>query len=161
MRNNEHSINSEKILSTAIGLAVFGTVLIANLAVFSRLVKVSLPATEELLRYIFVWIIMLCTAFVYNDNGLISITMFEELIAKRGQKLAVRMLRTFVNACVLFFAGFCVFYSARIALFQFSSGKLTPVMEIPMVIVTLGMTVGSILWVIIAAIKAVKLFKAE
>lgn len=157
MRKFWQKIKSESLISTITGLAVLGTVLLANLAVFSRFANISLPATEELLRYVFVWIIMFCTALLYKEDGLISITILEEYIDKKGHTQVARIVRIFNIISVIIFAGFCVFYSGKIAWFQISSNKVSPVMEIPVFLVTLGMTIGSLLWLVIATKKAYRL----
>nr|WP_319472793.1 TRAP transporter small permease [uncultured Sphaerochaeta sp.] len=161
MNRLKQFLKSGKIISTITGLAVFGTVILANLAVFSRHAKVSLPAAEELLRYVFVWIIMICTAIGYDDSGLISITMLEESLEKRGRVLPARVIKVINTLFVLFFAGFCVFYSAKITLLQMSTNKLSPVMEIPMYLVSLGMTVGALLWLAVAIKKLYALIRAK
>lgn len=150
-----------EILRMAIGLAVLGTVILANASVVSRHLKVSLPAAEELLRYVFVWIIMICTAIEFKNNKLISITLLEELLEKKGYVGGTKWLRIINTLFGVFFAGFCAFYSAKITMLNSASNKLSPVMEIPMALVSLGMAVGSVLWFIVALMRLVNLIKAK
>ncbi len=159
MQKFKEMVQTNGLVSTITGFGVLFTILLANLSVFSRFANISLPAAEELLRYVFVWIIMFCTALLYADNGLISITMLEEKVEQKGHLKAAEILRIFNTVFVLFFAGICVFYSAKIAWFQFNSSKQTPVMEIPMFLVTIGMTLGSILWVFISVTRVIGLVK--
>lgn len=161
MNKLKQFIKSGEIISTITGLAVFGTIILANLAVFSRHANISLPAAEELLRYVFVWIIMICTAIGYDDNGLISITMLEESLERRGRTRLAKWIRIIITWFVLFFAGFCIYYSAKITWLQMVSHKLSPVMEIPMSIVSLGMTLGSVLWFVLATRRLIHLFTSK
>ena len=161
MNRLKQFLKSGEIISTITGLAVFGTIILANLAVFSRHANISLPAAEELLRYIFVWVIMICTAIGYDDNGLISITMFEESLERKGRTVVAKVIRLINTLFVLFFSAFCIFYSAKIALLQIISNKLSPVMEIPMFLVSLGMMLGSVLWFVVAIKKTIGILKSK
>jgi len=161
MNRLKQYIKSGEIISTITGLAVFGTIILANLAVFSRHANISLPAAEELLRYVFVWIIMICTAIGYDDNGLISITMLEESLERKGRTSLAKWIRIINTWFVVFFSGFCIYYSGKITLLQISSNKLSPVMEIPMSLVSFGMTLGSLLWFVLATRRLIHLFTSK
>ena len=161
MNRLKQFLKSGEVISTITGIAVFGTIILANLAVFSRHFKISMPAAEELLRYVFVWIIMICTAISYDDNNLISITMLEEILDRKGRNVSAKIIRLINTLFVLFFSGFCVYYSGRITVLQMSTNKLSPVMEIPMYLVSLGMIVGSVLWFAVAIKKLIGLIRSK
>lgn len=152
--NKLKKFNGE-VISLVTGVAALGTVILANLSVLSRHINISMPAAEELLRYVFVWVIMICTAIAYDEDGLIGITMLEELLEKKKLVFPLSVVR-FINVLfVLFFSGFCCFYSVKITFLQIASNKLSPVMEIPMAWVSLGMAIGSLLWFSVATKKII------
>ena len=75
---------SEELLTYVIGGAALLTIFVANSGVLSRFLKFSLPVTDELLRYMFVWIIVICAAFLFKEDGFISITLIEEIFKTKS-----------------------------------------------------------------------------
>lgn len=152
---------SEVVLTYIVGGAALLTILVANLGVVSRFMKFSLPVTDELLRYMFVWIIVICAAFLFKEDGFINITLIEEIFKNKKQIIPYKVLKVCSCLLTLFFAAICLYYSIVICVNDWQSQKISPVIELPMVYVTLGMTIGCLLWVIFAVIKLVKLIRAN
>lgn len=151
----------EAVLTYIVGGAALLTIFVANSGVLSRFLKFPLPATDELLRYIFVWIIAICAAFLFKEDGFINITLLEEILKNKKQLIPYKVLKVCSCLLTLLFAAICLYYSTVICVNEWQSQKISPVMELPMVYVTLGMTIGCLLWVIFAVIKLVKLIRAK
>lgn len=126
--------------------AIFGgaaliTVLLANTGVLARYVlQLSLPSVEEILRYIFIWLIFICSALSYKDGTLISITMLEDHLKSRP-KLR-RALQIIQNLAVLIFALVSLWTGWEMMMTQFEFEELSVVLEINMGWITLGVVIG-------------------
>lgn len=125
------------------GAAVF-TVLLANLGVVTRYVfQYSMPSVEELLRFVFVWLIFICSALSYREGGLIAITMLADSLERRpGLR---RALFLFQHAAVFAFSLVMVSTCWEMFITQYEFEELSVVMEINMGWMTLGALLGFVL----------------
>lgn len=75
-----------KILNGFCLLAMLGLTVIVALQVISRLLKISLPWTEELARFLLVWLTFLgCTLAIYRKSHL-SVNFVVDMMPKKLQK---------------------------------------------------------------------------
>ena len=127
--------------SAVFGGAALISVLLACLGVVSRYVlKVSLPWVEELLRYLFIWLIFICSALSFREGTLISITMLHDGLKK--YPLARRILEAVINLVILAFALASLYTGWEMMSTQFEFEELSTVLEINMGWVTLGALIG-------------------
>ena len=132
------------VASVIFGGAAIFTVLLANIGVLARYVfQYSIPSIEELLRFVFVWLIFICSALSYREGGLIGITMIaDSLKGKPGLRRALFLfqhLGVFVFSLAMVYTCWEMFYS------QYEFEELSVVMEINMGWMTLGALIGFIL----------------
>lgn len=126
-----------------IGISILFTILIANLAVVYRyILGSSLPWSEELLRFLFVWIVFIGAALAYKKDELVELTLVTDL-AKGKLALFLELFRHFLSC---FFIVIVSYQSFMIMIGEMNTGKISAAMEIQVWIVTAGLVVGSVLW---------------
>ena len=93
-------------LASMLGLAV-----IVALQVISRLVKVSLPWTEELARFLIVWLTFLgCTLAIYR-KGHLAVNFLVEMMPRKLQ----RAVNLFTRLVMLVFFTLLIVYGVRLS----------------------------------------------
>lgn len=144
--NDKADAGGEKVGVAAIlfgGAALF-SVLVANAGVASRyLLLISLPSVEEILRYLFTWLIFICAALSYREGSLISITMLAD--ALKGRPILKRILAAAQDLAMLVFSLYSIQTSWEMMATQFEFGEMAVVLAVNMGWVTLGVLIGYIL----------------
>lgn len=149
----------ENVFIKFIGFAAVVCLFVVNLAVLARLMKISISWSDEIIKIIFIYIVYIGTALAYRTDGLIGITMLEEYLYKKSNKKPYKYIKLFQHVVIIGFAIFCAFQSYLMAIRQFSYGELTPALEIPAAIATLGFVIGSIIWIYYGIEKIAYYFK--
>lgn len=149
----------ENIFIKFIGLAAIICLFIVNLAVLARLMKISISWSDEIIKIIFIYIVYIGTALAYKTDGLIGITMLEEYLYKKSNHKIYKLLKLFQHIIIIGFAIFCAYQSYLMTIRQFSYGELTPALEIPAAISTLGFVIGSIIWIYYGIEKIIQYLK--
>lgn len=125
-----------------IGAMVVAALLIANYGVFARFVlEISVAWTDEILRAIFIWLIFICSALAFNTDTLISLDLVEERL--KGKLFARRCLEIVQAIFAAVFSVFCTYNGFFIVLKQFRNAETTPVVDIPLYLISLGFLVGA------------------
>lgn len=125
------------------GAALF-SILVANAGVVARYVlKVSLPSVEEILRYLFVWLIFVGSALAFKEGTLISITMLGDSLKKHP--VLVRALSALQNLAILVFSLVSLATGWDMMMTQFEYEEVSVVLEINMGWITLGAWIGYLL----------------
>ncbi|MBU8598697.1 hypothetical protein CHH78_20860 [Shouchella clausii] len=88
--------------------------------------EISVTSSEELARFLMIWVIMLAATVVIRNKKHLAVTYFVELLSPRKQKV----LRFFVFACVLIFSTILVFYGFELA--KHSMKQIAPASSIPL-----------------------------
>ena len=134
-------------ISNALGLTVLATLLITNLGVLMRYVfEISMPWNEEVVRFLFVWMVFIGFAQSYRSGGLTGILFLEEALYSRGLiggYNGVRRLQGLINVGFGFFGALA---GLEIMQIQMETEEITTVVEIPLYLITLGFTLGFILF---------------
>jgi TRAP-type C4-dicarboxylate transport system permease small subunit len=111
--------------------------LVVGAQIFARYVlNHSLFWSEELARYLFVYLFFFCSAIVQRRNGHIQVGFFVERLP-RGLQQAVALL---VDLLLLGFVGIVLMQSARLALMVWTVP--TAALLIPWTLVYLGIVLG-------------------
>lgn len=148
MKKNLYTIigdTFENIFIKFIGIMAIVCLFIVNMCVVARLMKISISWGDEVIKIIFIYVIYIGAALAYKSDGLIGITMLEESFSKN--KKLYKFLKIVQHFIIVSFAIFCLCQSYLMTFRQFSYGELTPALEIPAAISTLGFVIGSIIWV--------------
>ncbi len=133
------------VYSALFGSAALVAVALANIGVVSRYVlALSLPWVEEALRYLFIWLIFVCSALSFKEGTLISITMLHDALKRFST--ARRILELVVNLAILGFSLVSVWTGWEMLMTQFEFEEVSTVLEINMGWVTLGAFLGYILF---------------
>ena len=92
-------------------ISMLGLAVIVALQVLSRLVKISLPWTEELARFLIVWLTFLgCTLAIYR-KGHLAVNFLVEMMPRKLQR-AVNLLTRLV---MLVFFTLLIVYGVRLS----------------------------------------------
>lgn len=137
-----------------LGFIVFVWVMIVNVGIITRYVlKVSIPWSEELTVLLFNWVIFIGAAMASMNRGHITITILED--ALRGK--AKTILLVIQNLLFIVFVGVASFQSWKIVLLQARTEQFTAILNIPVYITTLALSLGSLIWLAILCIDTVQL----
>ena len=146
--------NIEKMLCV-IALALMSAVIVAQ--VFCRYVlNSSLSWSEELARYLFIWMIYIGISYgVKLDKHICvdAVYTFMPKSIKRGYAIVAYLL-------FLAFAVFIVYYGIMVVGMQISSGQVSPAMGVPMQYVYAAPVVGFVLTAIRLVQKVIEAIRA-
>ena len=124
-----------------VGLAVMTVVLFAQ--VTARYVFGSgISWSEELARYIMIWVVYIGAAVVYKDNSHISVTVLEEIFNPQAR----RILAVIQKLVSIGFMGLVGWWS--IGMMEFAALQTSPNMLIPMNYIYLVFPISSVLTVL-------------
>ena len=124
-------------------LCIAGFVVISFLQVIFRFVlNDSLYWSEEISRYLFVWMVFLGSGVALLHRRHITIDLIPNLIPKKGRKI----YNLCIDALVIAFAGFIVFYGYRFAVRGMRQGS--PAVQIPLGYIYYGIVVGGVIMII-------------
>ena len=152
----------DTLISNALGLTVLATLLITNLGVLMRYVfEISMPWNEEVVRFLFVWMVFIGFAQAYRTGGLAGILFLEEALYNRGLiggYNGVRRLQGLINVGFGFFGMLAGFEIMQI---QMETEEITTVVEIPLYLITLGFTMGFTLFTAYALGSFVRMLRSK
>jgi len=121
-----------------VGLAVMTVVLFAQITA-RYIFGTGLSWSEELARYLMVWVVYIGAAVVYRDNSHISVTVLEEIFGP----LARRVLGIIQKLISAVFMGLVGWWS--LAMLEFAALQTSPNMLIPMNYVYMVFPISSVL----------------
>jgi len=139
-----------------LGFIVLVWVLLVNLGILTRYVfKVAIPWNEELTVLLFNWVIFFGAALASLNDGHITITLLLDSLKGRA-KTAVSIGQ---NTLFMVFILIVCVQSWKIVLLQARTEQFTAILNIPVYVTTLAMSLGSALWLSFLCIKTYQLFK--
>lgn len=136
-----------KTIDTVIGrtLVVIMAVMVINVLwqVFSRyLVGTPSSFTDELARYLMIWVGVLGAAYVSGRNMHVAI----DVIPSRSTEKTRRKLGSIVNTLIILFAFFAlVVGGSRLVYISYTLGQKSPALQIPLALVYLVIPISGIL----------------
>jgi TRAP-type C4-dicarboxylate transport system permease small subunit len=137
------------VLTAAMFLMVF-------LQVFFRyVINVPFSFSEELARYLMVWIVCIAAAGAYGKGMHIGVNLFTGLLPAAGQKWVARLVHLAVGGLM----GVIIFEGGRLS--YLLAGQLSPAMEIKMTWPYLALPVGAFLILIQAAALLIRGFAGD
>jgi len=118
---------------------------IVILQVFCRFVlKSSLPWSEEVARYLQIWVTFIAGAYGVRRGAHIGIEAFQLMLPKKAQKV----LNIFILIVSIFMCAVIAKYGYDIVATQLQRGQLTPATRIPMGYMYAAIPVGMIFFII-------------
>lgn len=137
-----------------LGFIVFVWVMIVNVGILTRYVlKVAIPWSEELTVLLFNWVIFIGAAMASLKREHITISILQDVLRGKA-KTIVQILQ---NLLFIVFVGVASFQSWKIVLLQARTEQFTAILNIPVYITTLALSLGSLIWIAILCIDTVQL----
>jgi TRAP-type C4-dicarboxylate transport system permease small subunit len=135
------TITEEKIIAAAL----CGMVVLVTAQVLSRYAAhKSLSYTEEIVRYMFVWITFLGISAAVVRGRHLSLAESIHVVPVRYR----HYLRYIRGAAALLFAGILNVYGTKVTLLQLKTGQTTAALGLPMWIVGLALPVCSFIFIL-------------
>lgn len=133
-----------KILEIVLAIMVAVMVLGCFWQVFTRFV-LNNPSkyTEELLRYMLIWLTMLGVPYAYGKESHLSINLLTKSFSQRGNlatKIGIEILVLFLSAFVMVAGGWMVTMN--------SAGQISPAMNLPMQVYYACVPIGGVLMIV-------------
>lgn len=133
-----------KILETVLALVVAVMVIGCFWQVFTRFI-LNNPSkyTEELLRYLLIWMTMLGVPYAYGKDRHLSINLLTRSFSKRDSlltKIGIEILILFLSVFVMVAGGFMVTTN--------SAGQISPALHMPMQLYYACVPISGILMVL-------------
>ena len=138
LKRVSHTIN-KAVSYTGIGMFV-GIVLACVMQVFFRFVlNNSLSWTEELARYLFVWMHLIGASLLIEDNGHATVTVILDLLHGKARKVVNILIEAiiFIDGTLMLYSGVIVSYRSRT--------NVSTAMSIPMWVINLSVAVSGAL----------------
>jgi len=132
------------------------TLLVADvfLQVLARLFKISnVTWTEELSRFLFVWLIFIGTYTMIRRGMNIRFDLVEDILPTKVWKVTF----TVGNICSLLFLIVVAFYGTQLSIMNMT--QYSPVMQIPMGLIYAALPVGAVLMIVAQIELYLKLMK--
>lgn len=137
--------------------AVLGMVALMALQVGSRLAGVSVPWTEEMSRFLFIWTIWMGLAASFRAGAHPSLQMIPET-APRSLLMTMRAAQ--LGACVALFA-VVGWHGLQLLQQQIRFGEQSPILRVGMWWATLPLVLGSALAILGAVIESLRPLRPE
>lgn len=135
----------EKIIEWILFILAIVVLLVANIAVVSRFLKIPLSWSDELLRALFVAMFFIGSAIELKTKGLISITVLEEVLGKMKNQMAYTVIKSFQYLVTAAFTFFSAYYGIIVAISNFQLDKRTAVMRLPSGYIMITFVTGLVL----------------
>lgn len=132
-----------KVVDAILFVTVSSMLLVIAVQVVSRIAGKSVPWTEELSRYLFLWTVNFGMAVGMRHADHASVN-FVYLVIPKKEIIKKIHLGIYTLSCVLFFS-LLTYWNFSMTMRQLKSGEISPAMEIPMFLVTLPLFVCDIL----------------
>jgi len=123
--------------------------------IFRYTIDVPFSFSEELARYLMVWIVCIGASGAYGQGMHIGVNLFTGLLPAVGQKWVARMVHLAVGGLM----GVIIFEGGRLS--YLLAGQISPAMEIKMTWPYLAVPVGAFLILIQAAALLIKGFAGQ
>lgn len=133
-----------KVLEIVLAIMVAIMVLGCFWQVFTRFV-LNNPSkyTEELLRYMLIWLTMLGVPYAYGKESHLSINLLTKSFSQKGNlatKIGIEILVLFLSAFVMVAGGWMVTMN--------SAGQISPAMNLPMQVYYVCVPIGGVLMIV-------------
>lgn len=120
------------------------TVVLVFLQVCMRAFGNSLPWSEELARYIFIWQCWLGVSFAEKDGKHIRIEMLMNRLSPKGQRI-LDIIQILLTICIVVFL---IVYGSYMIAFMMEQNTTSSVLKIPLSLVYLSMPVSCALYLV-------------
>ncbi|WP_227369486.1 TRAP transporter small permease [Halomonas sp. M20] len=141
----------DRLFGVLASLALLGIAAVVLLQIFARLALPSSPAwTEELSRYLFIYMVALSSGLVLRRNRHVNVELFHQFLPWRGQLAYRALICLLVGGFALLMVPYAMQY-AQIGAFQTS-----PTLKVPMIYIFFSTAVLFGLNVLYAALSLIE-----
>lgn len=142
-----------KLVDVIIFVNVLAMLCVVLVQVLGRLFSNSLPWTEELTRYCFLWTVNLgMTVGVLHANHA-SVTVFYDLFKRKKALIGKIRMYIYLLSCLLFF-GLTSYWNLGMTLRQMNNHEISPALGVPMFLITMPLFLCDLL-ALIATIQSI------
>lgn len=142
-----------KVLSFIAMLSMVFLTAIVAIQVFSRWMGISLPWTEELARFVLIWLTFIGSSLALEKKMHLSVKFFVNLLPDKIRYY----VRLFIYALMMVFFGVIVFYGFKLTILSF--GTLSSSLQWPMGIVYSILPITSIISIFFIAMEFIEVYK--
>lgn len=144
----------DNLEETLMGISLWAIVIIMGLQVIMRYIfKQSIPWSEEMSRYFFIWLTFVGISYAVHNNSHIRLDIVETLFPKLRKPLE------YIGDIVFFI--FCIYMlkpGLSVITFLKTSNQLSPALQTPMYLVYISLLVGLFLTIFRLLQKYIKRF---
>ncbi len=147
----------DKIIETVLAILVAGMVLGCIWQVITRFILQD-PSkyTEELLRYMLIWVTMIGVPYAYGKDKHLSIN----LLVKNFQPKNENAMKLFIE-CIVMLLSVCVMIIGGVMVTANSAGQISPAMQLPMQVYYICVPISGVLMVIYGVNRILHLIAAR
>lgn len=127
-----------------IGLGLFIAACFIFIEVVLRAFGSSISWSQELVRYLIIWITLIGSSVCIRNGAHVSIDILSELIKGKIKK----GLALFIYLIAIFFSVLFTYYSMKYLVFSFSGNQITPALGIPIYIVYISLPLSGLLMIL-------------
>lgn len=138
-----------RLVDAVLLIAITGMIGLIGLQVVSRLMGNSVPWTEELSRFLFIWTIWFGVAASFRKGQHPAVTLLSDLVTHPTGRRIIDVIPA-VAAAALF--AIVAYYGWTLIAQQIRFGETSPILRVGMWLATLPLVAGSVLAVIGALI---------
>lgn len=142
-----------RLVDAVLLVAITGMIALIALQVVSRLMGNSVPWTEELSRFLFIWTIWFGVAASFRTGQHPSVTLLSDLVTDPASRRLIDLIPA-VAAAALF--AIVAYYGWDLLAQQILFGESSPILRVGMWLATLPLVLGSALAVVGALIHGLK-----
>jgi TRAP-type transport system small permease protein len=145
-----------KLVGYLVGIILMVMSVVISFQVFSRFVlNNSLEWSEELSRYLMIWLVFLAASMALRKGMLIGV----EALAERMKFNKKRVLKTCVHIINIAFFSLIVFYGFE--MLTHVKNQMSPAMKIPMLYPYAAIPVGGILFILNSVAVLIELYTTK
>lgn len=134
-------------------IAISGMICLIALQVVSRLLGNSVPWTEELSRFLFIWTIWFGVAASFRNGQHPAVTLFTDLVTRPAARWIIDLIPAVTAACLFVIVAW---YGWQLLAQQIRFGETSPILRVGMWLATLPLVLGSVLAVLGALIHGLQ-----
>ncbi|MDP4034173.1 MAG: TRAP transporter small permease [Pseudorhodobacter sp.] len=142
-----------RLVDVVMLFAITGMIGLITLQVISRLVGNSVPWTEELSRFLFIWTIWFGVAASFRTGQHPAVTLLTDLVTHSAGRRVIDVIPALATA-ILF--AIVAYYGWDLLAQQIRFGESSPILRVGMWLATLPLVLGSVLAVLGALIHGLQ-----
>ena len=142
-----------RLVDAVLLIAITGMIGLIALQVASRLMESSVPWTEELSRFLFIWTIWFGVAASFRNGQHPSVTLLTDLVTHRAGRRILDLIPALATGALFVIVAY---FGWELLAQQIRFGETSPILRVGMWVATLPLVLGSALAVLGALIHGLE-----